>query len=106
MPNSTNRGLRLAALAPLLVVAACGDGAGQPQSASNLTAAADSAVAETAASCASCHTGSLSLEGRTADEVAGLIRAIAAGDKAHPPVNLPGTDGDTVRALADALTGN
>ena len=106
MQISTQRLFRLAALAPLLALAGCGEGSGQTASVGNLAAATDSAAAETAASCAACHTGNLSFSGRDPEELAGLIQAIAAGDRAHPPVSLPSTDGDSVKALAKALTGN
>ena len=91
------------ALVPLLAVTACGGGSGTPSS-SNLAVAKVDDAAQTAATCAGCHKGAMALQGREPDEVAKLIGNIVAGEKPHPPLNLPSTDSASIEALAEAVT--
>lgn len=102
--NPTNLNLKLVVIASLLALAACTDGTGNTNAATNLAAAPGSSDDQASAACAACHQGALSLAGRDADEVAKLIEAIAAGERAHPPVKLPATDSASIAALAQALT--
>ena len=105
MQTPANCRLKLAVLTPLLALAACNDGSGASSTASSLAAAPESGSV-TAAACVACHTGGMSFSGGNPEEVARLIAAIAAGEKPHPPLNLPSTDSGSIQSLAEALTGN
>ncbi len=103
------RFLKLTTVSALITLSACGADAEQPQDAngaSKADSAAASAATEAAAGCAACHSGPLAFTGRDPAEITKLITGINDGGKAHPPLNLPATDTDSIRSLADALTQN
>lgn len=96
------RFLKLSIVSALITLSACGADAGQPQDAHG----SSEAESATAAGCAACHSGPLAFTGRDPAEISKLITEINDGGKAHPPLNLPATDTDSIRSLADALTQN
>ncbi len=65
-------------------------------------AAIGAAAAPDTASCAACHTGSLSLQDHSSDELAAALAAMAAGERAHP-TDLRGLDEAQILEIVAAL---